>query len=219
MIMIVKQCVRIEWQGKQKYSEPLLTPLWWVSIGSAQNTFRGIHRYWMWFKAYIHTPLNNWAGVTPSELLLKSFIDLLYKLWMAWWRLWNNKWNEWMAMETEVLAGNLLQCRSVHHRSHMTGPGLEHGHRGGKPVITAWVTARAYLHCTPPRISVTFGAHLRRRGMSRRNKLQTQTTQATERSKEGHSDRKTVPQRLLQSPMKRNLNGLQFRCLFSDLFP
>jgi hypothetical protein len=35
--------------------------------------------------------------------------------------------NELMAGETEILGGNLPQCRPVHHRPHMTWPRLEPG--------------------------------------------------------------------------------------------
>jgi hypothetical protein len=45
-----------------------------------------------------------------------------------------DQWEEWLAGETEVLGGNLPQCHIVHHKSHMTWPGLELGRRGEKPV-------------------------------------------------------------------------------------
>jgi hypothetical protein len=35
---------------------------------------------------------------------------------------------EWVAGETEVLGGNVPQCSFVHHKSHMTWPGLELWH-------------------------------------------------------------------------------------------
>jgi hypothetical protein len=38
-----------------------------------------------------------------------------------------------LAEKTEVLAENLPQRHSVHHKSHMTDPGLNPGRRGGKP--------------------------------------------------------------------------------------
>jgi hypothetical protein len=48
---------------------------------------------------------------------------------------------EWLAGETEVLGGNLPQCRFVHHQTHLL-PGRNPGRRSGKPAITAWATAR-----------------------------------------------------------------------------
>jgi hypothetical protein len=36
---------------------------------------------------------------------------------------------EWMPGETEVLEGNISQCRFVHHKYHITLYGLEQGRR------------------------------------------------------------------------------------------
>jgi hypothetical protein len=43
------------------------------------------------------------------------------------------KFVEWLARETEVLAENLPQCRFVHHKPHMLWQDANQGRRGGKP--------------------------------------------------------------------------------------
>jgi hypothetical protein len=60
----------------------------------------------------------------PIRLLcLPEVIMMMEKLVEWWW-----------AGETEVLGENFPQCRFVHHKPHMTWPGMNPGRRSGKPV-------------------------------------------------------------------------------------
>jgi hypothetical protein len=46
----------------------------------------------------------------------------------GWWMMMSVQQSvEWLAGETEVFGGNLPHCRFVHHKSHMTWPGLQPG--------------------------------------------------------------------------------------------
>jgi hypothetical protein len=56
---------------------------------------------------------------------------------------------EWrLAGETEVLGENLPQRHFVHHKSHMTWPGLEpRAAAMGSERLTVWAMARPNGHC------------------------------------------------------------------------
>jgi hypothetical protein len=55
-----------------------------------------------------------------------------------------------VAGEIEVLAGNLPQCRFVHHKSHMTWSGLNPGQHGGKPATNRLSYGTALVEILKP---------------------------------------------------------------------
>jgi hypothetical protein len=52
----------------------------------------------------------------------------------------------WLAGETEVLGENLSQCRSVHHKPHMTARMRTRTAAVGSQRWIAWATTRALCH-------------------------------------------------------------------------
>jgi hypothetical protein len=52
---------------------------------------------------------------------------------------------EWLEGETEVLGENLPQCRSVHYKSHTTGPGLQPGNQFNACINKSLVKQRDIL--------------------------------------------------------------------------
>jgi hypothetical protein len=77
------------------------------------------------FLASVFIYLWSWSG-TNSTITVAIYWPTVSALDDRWW-LESNYWNESVAGETQVLGENLTQCRSVHHRSHMTWPGIELG--------------------------------------------------------------------------------------------
>jgi hypothetical protein len=110
-----------------------------IFVPSVQNQFY-IRRivwclfYWFFYRfidictavQFIFIYVWGWSG-TESTITAAVYWPVVPHLDVRWWWLWSNWWNEWVAGEIEVHRGNLSQCSSGHHRSHMTWPGLDPG--------------------------------------------------------------------------------------------
>jgi hypothetical protein len=78
--------------------------------------------YWGKESNWIHSALR-----PPIGLLWQPRLIMMIEKLVEWW----------LTREAEVLAENLPQCRSVHHKPHMLCPDTNPGRRGGKSATTA----------------------------------------------------------------------------------
>jgi hypothetical protein len=113
-----------------------LSPWWWRRYVPPKRRFlqesHGVTfqktRFSNEINLYSEVSFCRWCWIRSkapiTEAIYWPIVPALDDRW-RWLR--SNLWNDWVAEETDILRENMSQCRSVHHRFHMTCPGIEPG--------------------------------------------------------------------------------------------